>query len=170
MADQRLDRLESEMGSLKADQERGFKEVMESMQLITAKIMVNLPTVNRHQCIQGRHIQDHFKMVVYFKMVPRMVKMDFPKFNGEEDPISWVCRADQFFEFYQTPKKDRIPLEELGIATWEDFKSSHHVRYGPTQFQDFFGNLTKLQQTGLVRDYQTQFERLLIHVGRLMPV
>ncbi|KAK9212090.1 hypothetical protein WN943_001471 [Citrus x changshan-huyou] len=27
----------------------------------------------------------------------RTVKLDFPRFNGTEDPISWVCRAEQFF-------------------------------------------------------------------------
>ncbi|KAL4201804.1 hypothetical protein AMTRI_Chr02g260510 [Amborella trichopoda] len=71
----------------------------------------------------------------------RMVKLDFPKFNGEEDPTSWVCRADQFFEFHHTPEEDRVPLasfnlegdaqlwyqlmkEEGGIVSWDDFKSS----------------------------------------------
>lgn len=32
---------------------------------------------------------------------------------------------------------------------------------------DFFGELTKLQQTELVQDYQTQFEKLLGKVGLL---
>ncbi|KAL4197196.1 hypothetical protein AMTRI_Chr04g249880 [Amborella trichopoda] len=111
--------------------------------------------------------------------LPRMVKLDFPKFNGEEDPTSWVRRADQFFEFHHTPEEDRVPLASFnleadaqlwyqpmkevgGIASWNDFKSSLHAHYGPTQFQDIFDDLTKLQQTGFVREYQTQFERLLI--------
>ncbi|KAL4198443.1 hypothetical protein AMTRI_Chr03g140240 [Amborella trichopoda] len=72
-------------------------------------------------------------------------------FNGEEDPTRWVCRADMFFEFHHTPEEDRVPLasfnlegdaqlwyqlmkEEGGIASWDDFKSSVHARYGPTQF------------------------------------
>jgi len=32
----------------------------------------------------------------------RHVKLDFPRFNGEEDPTSWVCRAEQFFRFQGT--------------------------------------------------------------------
>ncbi|KAL4186481.1 hypothetical protein AMTRI_Chr09g14350 [Amborella trichopoda] len=116
-----------------------------------------------------------------------MVKLDFPKFNGEEDPTSYVCRVVQFFEFHHTPEEDRVPLasfnlegdaqlwyqlmkEEGGIASWYEFKSSLHARYGPTQFQDFFGDLIKLQQIGSVREYQTQFERLLIQAGRLTPL
>jgi hypothetical protein len=36
-------------------------------------------------------------------------------------------------------------------------------------FVDFFGDLSKLEQEGLVRDYQVQFKRLLTQVGRLAP-
>ncbi|XP_020411536.1 uncharacterized protein LOC109946859 [Prunus persica] len=115
-----------------------------------------------------------------------MVKLDFPHFNGLEDPTSWICRAEQFFDFHHTPETERVPLasfnlegdaqlwfqlmkEETPITTWATFKQGLHDRYGPTQFQDFFGDLTKLQQTGSVRDYQTQFEKLLIRAGRLTP-
>jgi hypothetical protein len=42
-----------------------------------------------------------------------------------------------------------------------------HIRYGPTIFEDHFGDLTKLQQTGAVRDYQFQFEQLLSRVEKL---
>lgn len=96
------------------------------------------------------------------------MKLDFPRFNGLEDPTSWVCQADQFFEFYQTSEEEKVPLasfnlegdaqlwyqllkEESPIITWEDFIQGLHSRYGPTQYQDFFGDLTKLQQTGSVR-------------------
>jgi hypothetical protein len=41
------------------------------------------------------------------------------------------------------------------------------VRYGPTQFDDFFGDLTKLRQTGTVSEYQGQYERLLSRAGKL---
>lgn len=42
--------------------------------------------------------------------------------------------------------------------------------YGPTQYQDrLFCCLTKLQQTGSLRDYEAQFSRLLLHAGKLAP-
>lgn len=110
--------------------------------------------------------------------------MDFPHFNGLEDPTSWICRAKQFFEFHQTLEGERVSLalfnlegdaqlyfqltkEETAITTWETFKQGIHDRYGPTQFQEFFGDLTKLQQTRSVRNYQIVFEKLLIRVGTL---
>ena len=44
-----------------------------------------------------------------------------------------------------------------------------YARFGPTEFEDFFGNLTKLRQTTSVRDYQTQFEKLLTRAEKLTP-
>lgn len=51
--------------------------------------------------------------------------------------------------------------------TWELMKNSLHVRYGPTQFDDFYEDLTKLKQTGTVREYRAQYERLMSRAGRL---
>jgi hypothetical protein len=31
----------------------------------------------------------------------RHVKLDFPRFNGDEDPTMWICRAEQFFRFQE---------------------------------------------------------------------
>jgi hypothetical protein len=42
-----------------------------------------------------------------------------------------------------------------------------YTRCGPTRFEDHFGDLTKLQQGGSVRDYQAEFERLLSRVEKL---
>ena len=36
-------------------------------------------------------------------------------------------------------------------------------------FVDFYGDLSKLEQVGSMRDYQVQFERLLTWVGHLAP-
>lgn len=56
----------------------------------------------------------------------------------------------------------------MAVITWEEFKDRLLSRYLPNQFYDFFGELTKLQQTELVQDYQTQFEKLLGKVGLLL--
>ncbi|KAK2992559.1 LOW QUALITY PROTEIN: hypothetical protein RJ640_010441 [Escallonia rubra] len=114
--------------------------------------------------------------------LPKMVKLDFSKFHGDEDSTSW---ADQFFDFRQTPDEEKVPLasfnleghaqvwyqlikEDQGTISWPTFKEKFHVRYGPTKFQDFFGDLTKLQQSSTVKEYQTQFERLLIRAGKYL--
>ncbi|KAA8539426.1 hypothetical protein F0562_026118 [Nyssa sinensis] len=57
--------------------------------------------------------------------------------------------------------------QEKGVMTWQEFHDGLDHRYGATKFQDFFKELTKLQQIGSVRDYQTHFEKLLAKVGYL---
>ena len=38
-------------------------------------------------------------------IIPKVSKLDFPHFNGMEDPTNWVCRAKQFFKFKKFPRK-----------------------------------------------------------------
>ena len=70
---------------------------------------------------------------------PRLVKLDFPRFNGTEDPTSWICRAEQFFRYHATPIEDQVALaafhlegeaqlwyqlvqQEAETLTWDAFK------------------------------------------------
>jgi hypothetical protein len=118
---------------------------------------------------------------------PRTLKLDFPRFNGAEDPTSWICRAEQFFRFHETPIEDHVALasfhlkgeaqlwyqllqQEAESLNWPTFKAGLLARYGPTQFFDHFGELTKLQQIGTVKDYHTKFEQLLAKAGPLPRV
>lgn len=57
--------------------------------------------------------------------------------------------------------------EEEEHITWEKLKEGLHRQYGPTNYEDFFGNLTELRQTGSVHEYQSQFERMLSRVGKM---
>jgi hypothetical protein len=92
--------------------------------------------------------------------------------------------VEQFFEFQQTQEEDKISLaayhlegevqmwyqlfkQSEELISWETLKAGLYIRYGPTPFEDHFGELTKLQQLGSVREYQLQFEKLLSRVGEL---
>ena len=100
--------------------------------------------------------------------------------------MSWVCRSKQFFQFHSTPVEERVSvasfhleddaqlwfqvlIQETLNATWEEFKPGIYATYGPHQFLDYFGELTKLRQQGTVQSYQTQFNKLLAKVGYLPP-
>lgn len=117
-------------------------------------------------------------------VIPKVTKLDFPLINGMEDLISWVCRAEKFFEFQKIPTKEQLPLvayhfegeaqlwyqllqDEGEELTWTTLKEGLYTRYRPTKYVDVFGDLTKLKQTRTVREYQSQFERLLSRVGKL---
>ncbi|KAL4189752.1 hypothetical protein AMTRI_Chr08g166920 [Amborella trichopoda] len=113
-------------GDLAFAQEKKFKEMMESMLQMFVAVNTKLDNVTDRRTSMG----------TASALLPKVVKFDFPKFNGEEDPTSW---------------------EELC------------ERYGPTRYQDFFGNLIKLRQKGTVRDNQTEFSWLLLRAGKLSP-
>jgi hypothetical protein len=116
---------------------------------------------------------------------PKIAKLDFPRYGGNEDPTSWILRVEQFFEFHGTNEGEKLPLAAYHLegdaqlwyqlfregdaeeVTWDALKEGLHTRYGPTLYEDFFGDLSKLKQDGSVRDYQIQFERLLSRVGKL---
>ncbi|XP_042487967.1 uncharacterized protein LOC122068169 [Macadamia integrifolia] len=196
MADQRLDRLETEMETLAAAQDRKFQELMESMQQMFAAVNTKLDNVATIREVgesshynhprKGGRTHNGAPNSSGGAGAPKVVKLDFPKYNGEEDPTSWVCRADQFFEYHRTPVEERVPLASWNLEgdaqlwyqllkdendnapiTWQEFKKEIFVRYGPSHYQDFFGELTKLRQIGTVREYQNQFSKLLLRAGKL---
>jgi hypothetical protein len=53
---------------------------------------------------------------------------------------------------------------EIGFP---EFKEGVFAHFGPTQFYDPFGELTKLQQEGSIRHYQAKFESLLSKIRTL---
>jgi hypothetical protein len=100
--------------------------------------------------------------------------LNFPLFNGEENPTSWVCRAEQFFRFQGTNEEDKAILASFHLEgevqlwfqnllregreiAWPEFKEGVFACFGPTQFYDPFGEITKLQQEESIRDYQAKF-------------
>lgn len=59
----------------------------------------------------------------------------------------------------------QVLKQEAIYISWDEFKKGLYSKFGPNQFADYFGELTKLQQTGIVLEYQNKFERLLAKVG-----
>jgi hypothetical protein len=189
MADPRVDKLEQQFASIKTmieglvkksdDQSRRMEETNAKVDTLLSKGSnasssgenSNLRNRERHQDPSSSY-------------TPKLVKMDFPRYNGIDDPTSWICWAEQFFNFQRIKEEDKLPMaayhleresqmwyqlfqDSEAVVTWNSLKAALHTRYGPTAFEDHFGDLTKLQQTGTVREYQLQFEQLLSRVGKL---
>ncbi|KAH7512758.1 hypothetical protein FEM48_Zijuj12G0124300 [Ziziphus jujuba var. spinosa] len=53
---------------------------------------------------------------------PKFVKLDFPRFNKEEEPTGWLCRIAQILQFHGTLQVDRVTLTsfylESDAQTW----------------------------------------------------
>lgn len=103
----------------------------------------------------------------------KMARLEFPKYSGE-DPIEWLSRVAQFFEFQGTADNQKVTLasfhlegeanqwwqwmrrtyqEEGRSVSWESFEEELWARFGPTECEDFDETLSRVRQVGSLRDY-----------------
>lgn len=87
----------------------------------------------------------------------------------------------QFFEYHDTTNDQKVSLasfhlegeanqlwlwlrrayqEEGHLVTWETFAEELWARFGPTEWEDFDEALSRVKQTGSLRDYHNEFKRL----------
>ncbi|KAA8542122.1 hypothetical protein F0562_023274 [Nyssa sinensis] len=109
----------------------------------------------------------------------KTAKLEFPRFAGD-DPTEWFNRVNQFFEFQNTPEIHKVSLaayhlegeanqwwqwlrrtlqEEGRALSWTSFEDELWTRFGPSECEDFDEALSRVRQTGSLRDYQRTFER-----------
>jgi ElaB/YqjD/DUF883 family membrane-anchored ribosome-binding protein len=196
MADPRMDRLEAQISSLQSVLEKLMKHSSNQAKTLAdnSKMMAinskNIEEINNVLSQSGKNVGENSipknkdKTVHNSSISPKLTKLDFPRYNGEDDSTSWICRVEQFFEFQRTENHEKILMvayhlegeaqmwyqlicEGEKILTWEFLKVALHIRYGPTVYEDHFGNLTMLQQSGTMKEYQMQFEQLLSRVVRM---
>ncbi|KAJ4786652.1 polyprotein [Rhynchospora pubera] len=118
--------------------------------------------------------------------VPRYYKLDFPTFDGKDDPLGWLNRCEQFFRGQRTMDEEKVWLASyhlLGVAQqwyyqverdedllpWPRFKELCHLRFGPPIRSNPLGELMHLRQTGSVEDYQEQFGALICRADSVTP-
>ncbi|MCI02829.1 hypothetical protein A2U01_0023863, partial [Trifolium medium] len=93
---------------------------------------------------------------------PSSIKLEIPSFDGS-DPLGWIFKITQFFEFHNTPEDQRLRLASFYMQgealTW----------FAPSHYDDPKGALFKLCQTTSVKDYQTTFESLANRINGLPP-
>ncbi|GJV20764.1 hypothetical protein Tco_1369784 [Tanacetum coccineum] len=80
-------------------------------------------------------------------LLPRSMCLDVPKFTGEDPKRWWMSRNGL-------------------ITDWERFKESVKNRFGPSNYEDPQGALSKLLQLGTVEEYQG----LKLHLQRELLV
>lgn len=116
--------------------------------------------------------------------MPKFTKLDFPRFNGLEDPLGWLNHCQHFFRHQSTPEEEKVSLasyrlegiaqlwymqllQDIPDSTWEEFSHQYNIRFGPPICSNKLGELAKLKQIGSVVDYQKKFEFLVPHAGVL---
>ena len=76
-----------------------------------------------------------------------VTKVPLASFHLECESLQWFCWYNKDHEEPQWKKNFQLLLQ----------------RFGPSGFDEFTGALTKLHQTGNVREYQTEIQKLVKH-------
>lgn len=118
--------------------------------------------------------------------VPRYHKLNFPTYDGEEDPLPWLNRCEQFFRGQRTMDEEKVWLasyhltgvaqqwfyqleRDEGVLAWPRFTDFVNMRFGPPIRSNPLGELAQLRRTGSVEEYQRQFLALLCRADPLSP-
>jgi hypothetical protein len=128
-----------------------------------------------HPFLESSHFGEGFK--------PKTVRLEFPRFDGD-NPETWCCRAEQFFEMYCTPDaqclsisafhmdgKDLVWFQELKaineVSTRTNFIRAIQIKFGRGPYDDPMETLSKLKQECSLEKYKNQFDILALKVHRL---
>lgn len=78
----------------------------------------------------GTSQQQSISQHTHGTIVPWVVRLDFPRYAGTDDPITWIEREEQFFAFHQTLVTEKVSLAayhlERGVHLW--FQSFRRTR------------------------------------------
>ncbi|KAL5775656.1 hypothetical protein ACOSP7_013213 [Xanthoceras sorbifolium] len=81
------------------------------------------------------------------------LKLNFPTYGGD-DPMGWIFKAEQYFEFKNIESHQQNQLASFHL------EGVVLHRFGPTDYDDPSKALLLLKQTTSVNAYQKAFERL----------
>jgi hypothetical protein len=104
-------------------------------------------------------------------------KLEFPKYDGTNDPLPWLNICERYFHVRRTPEPKRVPLAacylfddaqlwfhrlELngGRPTWQQFIQLVNARFGPPLTDTPLGELAMLCRSGSVDEFARQFMAL----------
>ena len=116
--------------------------------------------------------------------VPHFHKLDFPMYAGDDDPLPWLNRCEQFFRGQRTMEGEKVWLaayhltgnaqlwyyqleRDEGIVSWPRFVDFVNMRFGLPLRSNLLGELAHLRRTGAVLEYQQQFLALLCRTEQL---
>ncbi|KAA8529846.1 hypothetical protein F0562_034385 [Nyssa sinensis] len=123
--DSPVERLEQDVGSLMTGQQQVIEKITELFDKLAALTDQSTKQPVREQAESSQNQQranvgrfngnGGSQQSGYCSYTPKLVKLDFPCFNGGEDPTSWLCRTDQFFDFHETPEGERVALASFHL-------------------------------------------------------
>ncbi|XP_061375386.1 uncharacterized protein LOC133317533 [Gastrolobium bilobum] len=172
--DDRLDHTQAEIEVLKEQMTKKFQEIACKLNAI----------FDNHRDGTATSGMSPNSSVPKDNQAARNVRLKVPKFDGSCDPQGWIFKIEQFFEFYNIDVEQKLRIAPIyfdgkalawyqwvrkntNIASWEPFIQALQVRFGPSELEDYQGQLSKLIQKGSVLEYQEEFKTLSNKVNGL---
>jgi hypothetical protein len=117
-------------------------------------------------------------------MVSRRPKLNFPSYDGESDPLTWLNKCKTYFRGMRTMEVwiaslhlEGVAAEwyyalegDYGIISWVRFADFMHMGFGLPLQTNGLVELKDLHRTGSVEEYQQQFSLLLCRCDDLTPM
>lgn len=123
--DERVEKLESNVGSFMTSQQQILEKINELFGKLNSKDSPlktiiereegehsNVPPPDQRRSENTMGCRQNNTQQSY---IPRLTKLDFPRFNSTEDMTSWVCRVEQLFQQHQTPEEERVALASFHL-------------------------------------------------------
>ena len=106
----------------------------------------------RQQPQTPRSNENHISSIALAKNFPKSIKVDFPRFKGEEH-VAWVYKASQYFNYYKTPNHEKLPMAYFHMdgealvwfedakdirlfVSWDAFVQALQVRFESTTYDN----------------------------------
>ena len=179
----RLTKMEETMAALAFSQQEILGHITKRMEQFIQHIFGKSKDDRKHSTNKGNG-RNGVNFDVWGSLnnyVPKTFKIDFPHYDSQDDPTTWVSKVEKYFslqeiiEFYkvtlasfylegEAQLRSQI-LEELMYVTQEDLKQGIFSHFNTNQFENMFNKLIQLQKTGSVIDYQIKFENHLLIGG-----
>jgi hypothetical protein len=109
---------------------------------------------------------------------PRLLKLDFPRYDGKSDPLLFINKCESYFRQQRTLTEEQVWMasyklegiaqhwymqlqDDEGTPSWRRFKELLNLRFGPTLRSAPLFELAKCRRTGTVEEYSSRFQELL---------
>ena len=115
---------------------------------------------------------------------PKFQKMDFPKYDGTKDPLTFINRCESYFHQQRIMEEEKVWMASYnlddeaqlwymqvqtdeGTPSWRRFTELLNLRFGPPLRSAPLFELADCRRTGTVAEYQARFQALLPRAGHL---
>ncbi|KAK1327086.1 hypothetical protein QJS10_CPA01g00010 [Acorus calamus] len=168
----RMDEMSTNIQELLRDRQT-YHTILQNIQALLQDRPANQVNPERPQPNRDHHHDEEVGPIFQRKTL----RIDFPRFDGI-DPEGWLFQAEQYQELNGVTDAQMVPLasvhlqgdaipwyhwlkQSIGLLTWQQFSRAICARFGSRQHIDPCSSLSKLSQTDTVREFITEFEKLV---------